>query len=322
MATNTTNLHLIKPAGSERVQISQINQNMDILDEKIGAVGNTSVQSQVNSLKNQVATTQITNEYSTVLSVINAIAANKTLPFTIQKSGNSAYTDLPSGLTNTCEWNVICIGSSMRITAVLTVYTGGSSRNGFSYTANIYNGSYIFTWQTIDPRRNNLTSIASDTTILGLEPGAYQINLSAASNYIPDRYGTLVIDKSAVTYGVATFVATSGIVYTRHMNGANAWHGAWVGGYPLQAKGGYSSETTIEAFLETLPNNSMWMTTITTNDSNGELVTKSGQHLFYIVQFAVGNNKQRFQIAVALNGKMYVRPFMWWSTWLAWTALN
>lgn len=227
MATNTTNLHLIKPAGSERVQISQINQNMDILDEKIGAVGNTSVQSQVNSLKNQVATTQITNEYSTVLSVINAIAANKTLPFTIQKSGNSAYTDLPAGLTNTCEWNVICIGSSMRITAVLTVYTGGSSRNGFSYTANIYNGSYIFTWQTIDQRRNNLTSIASDTTILGLEPGAYQINLSAASNYIPERYGTLVIDKSAVTYGVATFISTDGHLYVRHMNGSSAWHGPW-----------------------------------------------------------------------------------------------
>lgn len=50
MATNTTNLNLIKPSGTDKIRIAQINQNMDILDEKIGPVGNTSLQSQVTSL--------------------------------------------------------------------------------------------------------------------------------------------------------------------------------------------------------------------------------------------------------------------------------
>lgn len=46
MATSTTNLSLIKPAGSDKIRIAQINQNMDTLDAKIGAVGDTSLQAQ------------------------------------------------------------------------------------------------------------------------------------------------------------------------------------------------------------------------------------------------------------------------------------
>lgn len=49
MATSTTNLGLTKPAGTDKIRIAQINGNMDILDEKIGAVGNTSLQAQVTS---------------------------------------------------------------------------------------------------------------------------------------------------------------------------------------------------------------------------------------------------------------------------------
>lgn len=64
MATNTTNLNLIKPAGSERVQISQINQNMDILDEKIGAVGDTSLQGQITNLGNRIDTEVSAKQYN------------------------------------------------------------------------------------------------------------------------------------------------------------------------------------------------------------------------------------------------------------------
>ena len=49
MATSTTNLGLTKPAYSDDADIADINDNMDILDAKIGAVGNTSVQNQINS---------------------------------------------------------------------------------------------------------------------------------------------------------------------------------------------------------------------------------------------------------------------------------
>ena len=50
MATSTTNLGLIKPAGTDKIRIAQINGNMDIIDEKVGAVGNTSLQTQVTGL--------------------------------------------------------------------------------------------------------------------------------------------------------------------------------------------------------------------------------------------------------------------------------
>ena len=49
MATTTTNLGLTKPAGSDKIRIAQINGNMDIIDEKVGAVGNTSLQDQISS---------------------------------------------------------------------------------------------------------------------------------------------------------------------------------------------------------------------------------------------------------------------------------
>ena len=70
MASTTTNIGLTKPAGTDQALISAINGNMDIIDTKMGAVGNTSVQSQITSLSDQIATkygeiaTNITYEIS------------------------------------------------------------------------------------------------------------------------------------------------------------------------------------------------------------------------------------------------------------------
>ena len=55
MATSTTNLGLTKPAGTDKIRIAQINGNMDILDDKIGAVGNTSLQAQITSQNEAIA---------------------------------------------------------------------------------------------------------------------------------------------------------------------------------------------------------------------------------------------------------------------------
>ena len=54
MATYTTNLSLIKPAGTDKIRIAQINQNMDTIDAAIGAVGNTSLQTQVTSVSDSL----------------------------------------------------------------------------------------------------------------------------------------------------------------------------------------------------------------------------------------------------------------------------
>ena len=56
MAEHTSNINLSKPTYSEDADIAVINSNMDIIDGKMGAVGNTSVQAQLNT-----ASTNITN---------------------------------------------------------------------------------------------------------------------------------------------------------------------------------------------------------------------------------------------------------------------
>ena len=52
---NTTNLNLVKPAGTDYALVSVINGNMDIIDSKVGAVpSNASVQGQIDTLNNQI----------------------------------------------------------------------------------------------------------------------------------------------------------------------------------------------------------------------------------------------------------------------------
>lgn len=51
---NTTNLNLVKPAGTDYALVSVINGNMDIIDSKVGAIpANESAQSQITALNNQ-----------------------------------------------------------------------------------------------------------------------------------------------------------------------------------------------------------------------------------------------------------------------------
>jgi len=55
LATTTQNLGLIKPAGTDKIRIAQINSNMDTLDAKIGPVGSTPLQTQVTNAAAQIA---------------------------------------------------------------------------------------------------------------------------------------------------------------------------------------------------------------------------------------------------------------------------
>jgi len=55
MAGSTTNLGLIKPLGSEKIRIAQLNQNFDTLDAAIGQVGSTSLQAQVGAIEDGIA---------------------------------------------------------------------------------------------------------------------------------------------------------------------------------------------------------------------------------------------------------------------------
>lgn len=58
MATTTQNLGLIKPAGTDKIRIAQINSNMDTLDTKIGPVGNTPLQTQATNAAASISALQ------------------------------------------------------------------------------------------------------------------------------------------------------------------------------------------------------------------------------------------------------------------------
>lgn len=55
MATTTPNIGLTLPSGTEGWKRSVINGNFMILDTKMGAVGNTPLQTQINTLSSQIA---------------------------------------------------------------------------------------------------------------------------------------------------------------------------------------------------------------------------------------------------------------------------
>ena len=193
MSSNTPNLDLVKLSGTDNFSnANALAGNWEKIDE---FAGNTNA-------------TYITNQYSNVLDAINALRASKTFPFTIQKAGSSSYADLPSGLSRTCEWNLICYGNKNRITAVLTTYTGASSMNGWSWTANIYEGAYTLGWTSVNSQLANY-----------LQFGSQEFTISDSS------YGFIDSGISSIDYIIVaafTLVAANTIVLTSNINTGTA----------------------------------------------------------------------------------------------------
>lgn len=121
MATTTKNLALIKPAGTDKIRIAQINSNMDVLDAKIGPVGNTSLQEQLNNKQgaltfdsaptsgstNPVTSGGIYNAEQSVRNTVAIVATGNTAPKAINAGEfvqwkGAVYTataNIPSGGT-------------------------------------------------------------------------------------------------------------------------------------------------------------------------------------------------------------------------------
>lgn len=138
MATSTTNLSLIKPAGTDKVRIAQINQNMDILDEKIGPVGNTSVQNQIIANDSGMAIVSTGNTHAAIASgqyvyirshsnlaeglykANSAISANATL-------STSNVTQVSSGGMNDLKGRIDSLNSQIEYVACTTTKGDGVS---------------------------------------------------------------------------------------------------------------------------------------------------------------------------------------------------
>ena len=115
MATTTQNLGLIKPAGTDKIRIAQINSNMDTLDTKIGPVGNTPLQ------------TQATNAASSISSLQSgmAIICNNNTHAAIA-SGQYAYVRNHSSLAEGLYQATAAIAANATLsTSNLTAVSGG-----------------------------------------------------------------------------------------------------------------------------------------------------------------------------------------------------
>ena len=67
----TANLGLKKPEYSDQADIGDINYNMEILDDKLGAVGNTSVQGQINEVNTKIGSTVLPTTAQTLTGAID-----------------------------------------------------------------------------------------------------------------------------------------------------------------------------------------------------------------------------------------------------------
>lgn len=107
MASNTPNLNLTKPAGSDSAAISILNGDMDILDAKIGPVGSKNLQAQVNERAKSVNNIPIDENGNIPLSTVEFAhnltaddAQSSTGEFIIRTTGGMAsLSDGPAWLS-------------------------------------------------------------------------------------------------------------------------------------------------------------------------------------------------------------------------------
>lgn len=114
---NTTNLNLVKPAGTDHALVSVINGNMDIIDSKVGAIPeNESAQSQITALNNQIATlntavsnTNQNNNWCTLSSAESGAVKN------CRKIGKAIYIDfIGNNRTHTEGETILTLNSGFR----------------------------------------------------------------------------------------------------------------------------------------------------------------------------------------------------------------
>ena len=88
--TPTPNIGLRIPLGTDPASVDDINYNSNLIDTKLGAVGNDSVQDQIDSVQDQIDSVQ--DQIDELNSKLTNIVKTKNYPISISVAGNSAFT--------------------------------------------------------------------------------------------------------------------------------------------------------------------------------------------------------------------------------------
>lgn len=106
------------------------------------------------------AAVYIEAQYSSLLDAINAVRNNRTFPISIQKTGYSSYSDLPSDIDDDIEeFCAVLLGDKTRLICLLFIYGGVNS----VFYRRFYNGSWAEGWKTL-MGNNNILGIANGGT--------------------------------------------------------------------------------------------------------------------------------------------------------------
>lgn len=150
MATTTQNLGLIKPAGTDKIRIAQINSNMDTIDTKMGPVGSTPLQ------------TQATNAASSISALQNgmAIVCNGNTHAAIA-SGSYAYVRNHSSLAEGLYRATTAIAANATLSSSNLVAVSGGGLNRLGSAINSVEakslGNFFNSRSVSNPNFNNLT---------------------------------------------------------------------------------------------------------------------------------------------------------------------
>ena len=204
MATTTQNLGLIKPAGTDKIRIAQINSNMDTLDTKIGPVGSTPLQ------------TQATNAAASISALQNgmAIICNGNTHAAIAE-GQYAYVRNHSSLAEGLYQAASAIAANATLSSSNLVAVSGGGLNSLKAMVADLNTAAV-SWAS------NYTPTRSDLAIVYKKGQTCQLiiwNLSFANNMTTDTtVGTVPV-------GCRPLEKTSFFGYNRRQELCRGWIG-------------------------------------------------------------------------------------------------
>jgi hypothetical protein len=204
MATQTSNLGLTKPGYDEAADVvPAVNNNMDILDEKMGAVpANTSVQAQITANAQAIAKL---DESIAIVSNGNTHAAIAAGQYVYIKG----HETLAEGLYTANS--AISANATLSNSNVTAVSGGGLNalNSKIALQAHVKNGGSIDPTKTLN--ENVLQYLPNN------EPGLVFFNLTNTkpSGWTNNRYGSILVEVTD-RYKFAVFVDDSAIIYISH----------------------------------------------------------------------------------------------------------
>lgn len=234
--------------------------------EKLGAVGNTPLQTQVTNLSNKVASVVWTpTEASTLLSfLLDNIIDRGVLPFTFIKVGNVTVTDVPERV-RTAEFAGAVYAGGQRLSVKIWQFTGNYDNPvGAVYTKNIYQDSW-----TGNEQNAKVWACTPSANTLAIDEGGYDNLADHATS-------------------AGQFVFWQGGLYTAKSNIAS---GDTLSTSNLTAVSG-GGLNALKSSVDTLNSNiAKWITSgqsqsfgIWTNDSNLAQLTIAGTNKLFNIQ--------------------------------------